>query len=229
MADPVTTEAVTLSQFLASAAHDIKQPLNVLQMYLGLLQRRSGSDTPDELNQVVHESLRTLQALLNLLSQWARADQGGLKQQPHPVNETEWLELLESLKGVDRERASGSCPPLAAEFAQSVQAGQADESRTADLMLLRQIVEDLVQLLPKPVQLCHERPWSLTLQSAVLLRSTAAGERHYRDALYQLATAAGAAITAAMGLHLSIRHQSEPEQTKLTLSLLQDPPRYPEN
>ena len=211
-------ESTTLSQFLALSAHDIKQPLNVLQMYLGILQRRANSDSSDELGQVVSDSMKSVQATLNLLSQWARANENSLKEQRQAIEQEQWLQLLASLKGVDHHDGSAPCDPQTT-----------DAERIVDLALLQQTVQDIIQLLPNPVELhCGDTPWTLILQCPPLGDSNMGdsntgesdgGEPHYHDALYQLAINAGSAILTAMGGRFSTTSATDSGQSILTLSL----------
>ncbi len=193
----MTSESGSLSRFLALSAHDIKQPLNVLQMYLGILQRRHGSDGSDEINQVVGSSLQQLQASLNLLTQWGRAEQSCIKQIPEETSASDWLRQLKELKRVDLE------------------ATEKVHSTTVpcrfDSTLARQTLQDLITLLPEASRIELTAPWELTLHCSSLLeeKTEDGSQAGYRDALYQLAVDAGQSIFAALGACLKAHHRDE--------------------
>lgn len=176
-----------LGQFLSTAIHDIKQPLNVLQMYLGILQEQAGLPKGDELTQIANGSLKSLQSMLNLLSNWARADEGGLRIQPERVTPLTWSQHLEKQEWLSH--------PLPA-----VDLSAEETHRSIDLALLTQTLRDILTLLPRGTAItATPTPWSLELQLTPPLQRGSDGELLFSDALHQLAVDGGGAVLKALG------------------------------
>lgn len=204
-----------LSQFLAFAAHDLKQPLNVLQMYLGILQRRAGNDkNGGELGEVVNTSLKSVQSTLSLLTQWARAEERCLKQQPQPTSLDQWKEMVERLKRVTRTATSTT--PFSGSSATS----------SIDLQLLQQTLQEVINLLPQPIHVsASEDSQELELVTPLLVkvdlidvnRDTAA--ESYNDALFELGIRAGSAIIEQIGGSLTCTHQRDDDCSRLLISV----------
>lgn len=200
---------VEIDQFLSLAAHDLKQPLNVLQMYFGILQRRAALPRDDELGTVVQLSMRRMQSLLNLLSQWARAERGELKSLFERVPYASWLDRLSGLHTPKGEalQVTQRCPP----------APEAAETQLIDLALLQQTLQDILHLLPEsePI-LLSTTGWQLEIECGSLYTHQEPG-KGYHDALYQLAIDAGRTILGAMGLRLTLEVSAEDRGSRILL------------
>ena len=198
----------TLDQFLSLAAHDMKQPLNVLQMYSGILQRRAKLSSEDELTQVVRGSMKKMQAMVSLLTQWARADRGELKMELDTLLCPQWFTLLDELQS-----------PLGAplQITHLPQQPTTEQPLQLDAHLLQQSLQDIIYLLPEttPVTLQVEG-WCLQIHCATLFTGSGSSEQH-QDALYQLAVTAGRAIFGAVGLKLSLSASTQEGHSTLKL------------
>ena len=73
------------SRFLASASHDLRQPLHALTMLVSLLQRKLNGKY-EEIIQPISNSVRDLSTLLNALLDTSRLDSGDIKVKPEPVD-----------------------------------------------------------------------------------------------------------------------------------------------
>lgn len=198
-------EATTLTQFLSLAAHDLKQPLNILQMYLGLIQRQANLDSETGLSPAVQQSLQSIQSTLTLISQWARSETHSIKRIAEPTSSSEWMDSVEKIDGVKLERDLNKT-------------NQGDQERQFDRRLLRQTLQDMVHLLPKPITLrIVHSPWELELESPPLFSSDPTSPSSYQDALYQLAFEAGCAITRIEGFELLRITDKKAPTTRLKL------------
>jgi len=201
-------EATTLRQYLSLSAHDLKQPLNALQLYLGLLQSKSDLSKDHSLVQVSRDSLRGLQAIVTLLTQWASSDNQSLKQDPVFVSGDAFIKLTEALQN---DTIEVSLSPV-----NDVTITEQKSTIKVDLVLIQHTLQEMTHLLPKPVTVtAGELPWSLTLLTPPLLDQET-GE--YKDALYQLAVDGGEQICKALGFRLELLpHTSDESQLQLTL------------
>ncbi len=202
------TDETGLNRFLARSAHDIKQPLNVLQMYLGILQRRSaGDDKGSELNGVVSNAMKSVQSTLNLLTQWARAEEQSLKQRPASHSLAQLHDMSKQLKRITVPDADS---PISTAAECSI-----------DLQLLQQTLQDIIHLLPQPTRITlSDSNWELTLSAPLLVKTDDSGTETYNDALFELGIRAGRAILQQMGGTLSCTHSTVEEQSRLLLSFI---------
>ncbi len=200
MDNPISPE-----QFLSEAAHDIKQPLNVLQMYIGILQRRAKLDADDELLTVVKDATRNMQSMLSLLSNWARAEQQTLKAAPAPLSGSNWFTLFD-----DVEWASVTPAPSPE---------NSNHEKSVDRELLLQTLQDMGQLLPAPLTLeVGNHPWQLKLTTPPLLHPNNGAEQlRYEDDLYQLAVTAGCTILQQLGFETTVNLSTEEEKGVIEL------------
>ena len=76
------------SQFLATASHELRTPM---QAILGLLELEQ-QQNPGERLALMHSSARSLMALLNDLQDHARIENHSFRLAPHPLNLTLWLQ-----------------------------------------------------------------------------------------------------------------------------------------
>ena len=76
------------SQFLATASHELRTPM---QAILGLLELEQ-QQHPSERLALMHSSARSLMALLNDLQDHARIENHSFRLAPHPLNLTHWLQ-----------------------------------------------------------------------------------------------------------------------------------------
>lgn len=84
------------ARFLASASHDLRQPLHALTMFISLLQRRL-TDTNTELIKNVNTALNDLTILFNALLQTSRLDSGDVE------IKHETVDLPELIAGIMKE------------------------------------------------------------------------------------------------------------------------------
>lgn len=73
------------SRFLASASHDLRQPLHALTMFVSLLQRKLEGKYED-ITQPISNSVSDLSTLLSALLDTSRLDSGDIKVKPEPVD-----------------------------------------------------------------------------------------------------------------------------------------------
>lgn len=196
---------LTIDQFLSEGAHDIKQPLNVLQMYLGILQRRANLPQEDELGQVVRGAMQQTQAMLNLMSQWARAERDELKSShPHKTPEL-WLDLLMRLKSVEIGKHGTTEALIPAHI---------------DHDLVQQTLQDMAHLLPAPVRFTPTVENGVMIECGDLYQQAVADEAtppEYKDALYQLALHAADTIFQRLGLQIDSKISSSGQSLILEL------------
>ncbi|MBT3196268.1 MAG: hypothetical protein HN842_01635 [Gammaproteobacteria bacterium] len=208
---------LTLEQFLSHAAHDLRQPLNVLQMYLGLLQSRANLSSEDPLCLTAQHAMLSMQSALTLLSQWARTETDSLKRMAEPTPLEQWITLIEGLQGVETQ-------PLSAPIRSADSGETAACAHHFDRRLLGQTLQQLVRLLPDPVTLhYHQQSWPLELVCPTLFTADTPSSPHYADALYQLAFEAGHAISRKEGFELQLI--SAEESSGHALSRLRLTPR----
>ncbi len=168
----------SVGEFLSLAAHDIRQPLNVLQMYLGILQSQAGVAEEDELGQVVGASMRSLQSMINLLINWSKIGEEGLKTQPAPIDLPDWYKYINSIDGVNY---------LETETSETSSNGSDREN--VDLNLLTRTVRDMMSLLTAGAYLLPTAtPWSFEIHT-----------KESSDYLQQLALTGGGTILGALG------------------------------
>lgn len=81
------------SQFLATASHELRTPM---QAILGLLELEQ-QQHPSERLALMHSSARSLMALLNDLQDHARIESQSFRLAPRPLNLTQWLQQQQQL------------------------------------------------------------------------------------------------------------------------------------
>lgn len=174
---------VSVGQFVSMSAHDIIQPLNVLQMYMGILQSEAGISEEDELAQAAGDSLQSMHSMINLLVNWGRAENGALRIQPDALDLSGWYNHICSITEV---HCSGS------DF-RSINSSAQKEPRQVDMRLLTQTLHDMATLLPENtiITLSNTIPWDLEINAT---KSS--------DALHQLALIGGGKILEALGVSL---------------------------
>jgi signal transduction histidine kinase len=81
------------SRFLAAASHDLRQPLQALHLYMGLLGERLGS-REEELQKSIQRCLRGLTRLLDDLLDISKLDAGLIQALPEPVELDELIDWV---------------------------------------------------------------------------------------------------------------------------------------
>jgi PAS domain S-box-containing protein len=81
------------SRFLAAASHDLRQPLQALHLYMGLLGERLGS-REEELQKSIQRCLRGLTRLLDDLLDISKLDAGLIQAVPEPVELDELIDWV---------------------------------------------------------------------------------------------------------------------------------------
>ncbi|MBC8503888.1 MAG: HAMP domain-containing histidine kinase [Chloroflexi bacterium] len=180
----------SVSQFLSLAMHDMRQPLNVLQMYLGILQSQAGIPDEDELSQVVDGSLRSLQSMLTLLANWARIEEEQFELHPASVTLSEWYRRIGSIAGIHYADT---------ELKERRDDGAEDE-REFDITLLTKTLEGVMVLLPEDssLSLPTNTLWNIEIRTT-----------ESNDALYHLALVGGCKIMEALGFHTETQREGE--------------------
>jgi CheY-like chemotaxis protein/nitrogen-specific signal transduction histidine kinase len=90
------------SRFLAAASHDLRQPMQAMNLLLDAMRRTSLDDKQQGIASSLHLSTKALSELLDLLLDISRLDAGVVKQQPVLID------LLDIFARLDQE-----CSPLA--------------------------------------------------------------------------------------------------------------------
>ncbi len=196
----------SIEQLLSVAAHDIKQPLNILQMYMGLLQKKANLSADDELTTVANHSLGSMQAMLSLLSNWARTQQRQLKAHPTEISADTWFDAFRKLRSWKIV-----IPPVFQDDNR--------QTNTFDHGLLLQTLDQMGQLLPEESRLAiHSTPWSFEITSMVFTdHGDDSREPEYIDTLYQLAIIAGTTILSSQGFKHQFTPASEANVIQLSI------------
>lgn len=193
MGEPDPLLKCSLQQFLADAAHDLRQPLNAIQMYLGILQRQS-VDVNHEVSQIVGDSLRSMQANINLLTHWARVEQNCLKSLSTEVDGVMWSTRLQR-EGIIEQSS------------ETLSLKQYDEF---DLMLAVSTLRDMMRLFPAD-QSCQRTSsiWGLSIHTGKIIQIDRGGHPQFMDQLYQLGLVAGKTILEQLGFQLGFVREGD--------------------
>jgi signal transduction histidine kinase len=104
------------SRFLASASHDLRQPLHALSLLTALLREASADNHVREVGRHIDQSVQSLERLFGALLDLSKLDAGVMKIE---LRELDLAELVERLSGEYRSKAQekqlayeASCPPL---------------------------------------------------------------------------------------------------------------------
>lgn len=93
------------SRFLAAASHDLRQPLQAISMFVGVLSRRIEEPQSRDILESVRASLQATNELLDALLDISRLDAGVIVPQPQTFAVQDLLEQLEvSYAGLVREK-----------------------------------------------------------------------------------------------------------------------------
>lgn len=90
--------------FLAAASHDLRQPLQALGLFLGVMRSRAGDHTYEELVDHALKAFTGAESLLNALLDFSRLEAGAVNP---AVRDFALAEVLEPLIGENRELAAG--------------------------------------------------------------------------------------------------------------------------
>lgn len=125
------------SRFLAAASHDLRQPIQALDLYLGTLRGEALAASPQQLVQRMGAALGALGTMLDALLDISRMDAGLVRPQPRP------LDLFALLHRLADEFAA---PAAAKGLRLAVHAGVARSTPYAhtDAALLERVVRNLL-------------------------------------------------------------------------------------
>ncbi|MDG0862999.1 response regulator [Pelomonas aquatica] len=121
------------TRFLASASHDLRQPLHAMSLLIGLLGERARGLGVEDLVQRIGQSTEAMESLLNGILDISRLDAG--VERPEPVA----LPVQELLAGIERQFA-----PLAAARGLSLRTHAAAHWVRSDRALLARMLDNLV-------------------------------------------------------------------------------------
>lgn len=171
------------SRFLATASHDLRQPLQTLSLLNGVLQRRlAGPDTEQVLNQQ-EQAIDAMSRLLNALLDVSKLESGAVR--PHPGDFAVGVLFAELHSEFANLAASKG---LAFEVISSADSGHSDRS------LVEQILKNLLSNAIKytrqgsvTLRCLREQPALLRLEVADTGIGIAADQlRHIYDEFYQV-------------------------------------------
>lgn len=84
------------SRFLAAASHDLRQPLQAINMFVAALKVSAGADESGEIIASIQESLRATDELLDALLDVSRLDAGVLQPRLRPVAVADLVDRMET-------------------------------------------------------------------------------------------------------------------------------------
>lgn len=84
------------SRFLAAASHDLRQPLQAINMFVAALKVSAGTDESGEIIASIQESLRATDELLDALLDVSRLDAGVLQPRLRPVAVADLVDRMET-------------------------------------------------------------------------------------------------------------------------------------
>ncbi len=85
------------SIFLASASHDLRQPVHAMNLFIEMLQKKSLPDDARQLVDRIATCARSLQSLFNSLLDISNLDAGTIEYQPKPVRAAGYINALVAL------------------------------------------------------------------------------------------------------------------------------------
>ena len=143
------------SRFLATASHDLRQPLQTLSLLNGALRRMVGGSDAGEVLAQQEQAVGAMSRLLNALLDISKLESGAVKPQPRDFRMAPVLELIR------REFSA-----LAADKGLELVVEPAEESVRSDPAMVEQILKNLVANAVKYTQ-----------RGRVTVRARRAGER----------------------------------------------------
>lgn len=188
------------SRFLATASHDLRQPLQTLSLLNGTLRRGSMDATSKEALAQQEQAITGMSRLINALLDISKLESGAIK--PDPTDFTV-SELFEELR---REFAG-----LASNKGLRLEVTPSDESVHSDPSLVGQILRNLVSNAVKytregwvALRCLHDQPTRVRIEVLDTgIGMPAEALRHIYDEFYQIGVPANAA-REGYGLGLSI-------------------------
>ena len=121
------------TRFLASASHDLRQPLHTLSLYSAALKLRAPDGTTGEIAGHIDRAIASLSLLVNSLLDISKLDAGAVQPEPQRVGAKALI-----------ERIATDFRPLAAERGLAFQVTAADVQVDTDPVLLERLVRNLV-------------------------------------------------------------------------------------
>ncbi|ARN75131.1 hybrid sensor histidine kinase/response regulator [Oceanicoccus sagamiensis] len=91
------------SIFLASASHDLRQPVHAMNLFIEMLQKKTMPDNARQLVDRIATCARSLQSLFNSLLDISNLDAGTIEYQPKPVRAASYINALVALHRPEAE------------------------------------------------------------------------------------------------------------------------------
>ncbi len=94
------------SQFLASASHDLRQPLHALSLLTALLREASTDNHVREVGRHIDQSVESLERLFGALLDLSKLDAGVMKVEPRELDLASWSSASRSSTAPRRRRST---------------------------------------------------------------------------------------------------------------------------